>query len=381
MNGHGDFREGEQGKALEEKCAEAEALQVKVGQLEGMLDNHAQLELEVAEVRAKLARSHHQENEKLQLENIEVSSMAGAGAGAEQVPQGSAGAGEDPEDVLVARLAALEQALAGEGTEVSEKRDALAGLRQLVTKAEAELAASEAQAARTGAEVVMVQRQLALHRGAQAAKQDPTWRDWAGLPMELLAKVAETLVAQNEAGWAAQLRQRSYSEGYIQKTMAKRKRKGNCLFVFARVCRGWRKAQLKVGGPLCTGAHSDVLMPGSGALAKWALAEGCPRYHTMATTAAWYGHLELVKWLCGEGGFEMDEGVMEHAACGSNLELVQWLRGEGCPWDWQTCEAAVQFGHVEVLRWVRENGCPWDAETRDKAAAELGYTEDFGNLV
>ena len=157
MNGHGDFREGEQGKALEEKCAEAEALQVKVGQLEGMLDNHAQLELEVAEVRAKLARSHL-ENEKLQLENIEVSSMAGAGAGAEQVPQGSAGAGEDPEAVLVARLAALEQALAGEGTEVSEKRAALAGLRQLVTKAEAELAASEAQAARTGAEVVMVQR-------------------------------------------------------------------------------------------------------------------------------------------------------------------------------------------------------------------------------
>ena len=34
-----------------------------------------------------------------------------------------------------------------------------------------------------------------------------------------------------------------------------------------------------------------------------------------------------------------------------------------------------------MLRWVRENGCPWDAFTRDKAAAELGYTDDFGNLV
>ena len=69
----------EQGKALEEKCAEVEALQVKVGQLEGMLDNHAQLELEVAEVRAKLARSH-QENEKLQLENIKVSSVTESNA-------------------------------------------------------------------------------------------------------------------------------------------------------------------------------------------------------------------------------------------------------------------------------------------------------------
>ena len=30
---------------------------------------------------------------------------------------------------------------------------------------------------------------------------------------------------------------------------------------------------------------------------------------------------------------------------------------------------------------VRENGCPWNAFTRDEVAAELGYTDDFGNLV
>ena len=59
---------------------------------------------------------------------------------------------------------------------------------------------------------------------------------------------------------------------------------------------------------------------------------------------------------------------------------MQWLRGEGCPWDWTTCRYTVNRGHVEVLRWVRENGCPWDAYTRDEAAAELGYTDDFGNL-
>ena len=34
-----------------------------------------------------------------------------------------------------------------------------------------------------------------------------------------------------------------------------------------------------------------------------------------------------------------------------------------------------------MLRWARENGCPWIAETRDRAAAELGYTDDLGNLV
>ena len=68
------------------------------------------------------------------------------------------------------------------------------------------------------------------------------------------------------------------------------------------------------------------------------------------------------------------------AARGGNLELVQWLRGAGCPWD-NTCLWAVNHGHVEVLRWARENGCPRTAKIRDKAAAELGYTDDLGNLV
>ena len=101
----------------------------------------------------------------------------------------------------------------------------------------------------------------------------------------------------------------------------------------------------------------------------------------MARYAAQYGHTELVKWLCGEGGFAMDEGVMTSAAMSGNLELVRWLRGEGCPWGWGTCWRAIQKGHVEVLRWARENGCPWIAGTRDLAAKKLGYTDDLGNLV
>ena len=218
------------------------------------------------------------------------------------------------------------------------------------------------------------------------APGDEGWRDWAGgLPDEVLEQVAGKVVAQTEAGWAAQLQEWGWSEEYIQEEMAKRKRDGNCLLVFALVCKGWRKAQLKVGGRLRTRVRSDVILPGSVALVKWALAEGCPRDEendfNMAEAAAQRGHLELMQWLCGEGGFEMDEGVMAWALKGGNLELVQWLRGEGCPWDWKTCWYAVDYGHVEVLRWARENGCPWIAYTRDKAAAELGYTDDFGNLV
>ena len=127
-----------------------------------------------------------------------------------------------------------------------------------------------------------------------------------------------------------------------------------------------------------------MILPGSVALAKWALAEGCPRDNgdeedpwTMAWAAAFHGHLELVQWLCGEGGFAMDEWVMGMAAGSGNLELVRWLRGEGCPWDFMTCFNAVDKGHVEVLRWARANGCEWLAIHRDRAAVELGYTDDY----
>ena len=217
--------------------------------------------------------------------------------------------------------------------------------------------------------------------------------DWAGLPEHLLMKVATKHVAQTEAGWAACLKRMGWSpklrkfgmdEEEVQEQMAERKRDGNCLFVFALVCKEWRKAQLKVGGPLCTRVESDVLLPGGVALAKWALAEGCPRekgqYHNMAEVAASYGHLDLVKWLCGEGGFAMDVGVMKWAAGSGNLKLVQWLRGEGCPWNSYTGYNAVDGG-LEVLRWLRANGCPWTVAARERAAAELGYTDNLGKPV
>ena len=182
-------------------------------------------------------------------------------------------------------------------------------------------------------------REAPHRRAAAAAGVAPEeWRDWAGgLPDEVLAKVVGEVVAQNEAGWAAFLKERNpayWTEERLQEKMEERKRDGNCLFVFARVCKPWRKAQLKVGGPLRTRVQSDVIMPGREALVKWALAEGCPRdggNWTLAHYAAEYEHLELLKWLCGEGGLAMDNMMMWNAAASGNLELVQWLRSEGCP--------------------------------------------------
>ena len=301
---------------------------------------------------------------------------------------------------------------------------------ELATRAEAE---AEARAERKRAEAE--RRRLAL----QQARLDPSWRDWAGgLPVEVLAKVAKSLVATETRGhgptllaitcegWRtgfdiakAQARGswRDWAGGMPADVLAKvgqtLKHDGRGLFVFAGVCTGWRDVQRRLGGPLRARVHSDVILPGRVALVKWALAHaGCPREKkngdTLARAAALSGHLELVQWLCGEGGFKMDERVMSGAARGGNLELVQWLRGEGCPWDHWTCYHAAWNGHLEVLRWARESGCrmekwtcfaaarsgrqgvlrwarengaPWDAHTEDLARERFGYTDNFGNLV
>ena len=66
---------------------------------------------------------------------------------------------------------------------------------------------------------------------AQLAPQRP--QSPTGQPRPTpLAKVAGTLVAQTEAGWAARLKEenpRSWTEESLQEELAKRKREGNCL--------------------------------------------------------------------------------------------------------------------------------------------------------
>ena len=62
-------------------------------------------------------------------------------------------------------------------------------------------------------------------------------------------KVAETHIAQTEAGWAAELKRQGFFEESIQYELARRKRDGNCLFALEQ----GRKAQLKVGARCAPG--------------------------------------------------------------------------------------------------------------------------------
>ena len=227
---------------------------------------------------------------------------------------------------------------------------------------------------------------------AAAGVAEEDWRDWGGrfgneLPEEVLVKIAEKVVALQEAECAAHLTSDGCDDRKRRRKMKERAREGTCcLYIFARVCKPWRKAQLKaqvqVGGPLLTRACSYVIDPGRVELAKWALAEGCPRRHSnginMAHAAAYRGHLELVQWLVRVEGFEMDEMVVSRAARSGNLELVKWLQAMGCGysfWSTETCKMAAQGGALEVLTWLHLNKCPWEPAEVCKYAALRGNLE------
>ena len=96
--------------------------------------------------------------------------------------------------------------------------------------------------------------------------------------------------------------------------------------------------------------------------------------------AAKSGDLELVRWLWGQG-CDWSAFACQCAARGGHLGVLRWLQANGCPWDAETCSGAVLNGRLATLRWARENGCPWWTSTRDRAADDLGYTDDLGNLV
>ena len=247
------------------------------------------------------------------------------------------------------------------------------------------------------------EEQARWRQGLAEAGGPEAWRDWGGLPEDVLVKVAQIFVAQTEAEWAAQLEADGFREW--KKIMDWRKREGPSLFVFAMVCKGWRKAQLKFNslqaarhgqwprrwpvapsGPLRTRVESYVILPGRVALAKWALGEGCPRegvnifrdtdapgdtsHHvTMAQAAARFGHLELVRWLVKEQGFEIDEAVVDNAAGSGNVELVQWLwNDKGFEMDERLMRRAAESGNLELVKWLRGKGCDWNEAVVNNAA-------------
>lgn len=108
---------------------------------------------------------------------------------------------------------------------------------------------------------------------------------------------------------------------------------------------------------------------------KWLRSEGVPCNESTCAEAIRMGHLDCLKWL-REGGVPLkvwgESGACAVAAGGRNMDVLKWLRSEGggvVPWDEWACAGAAECGQLDVLKWLRSEGAPWDWWSCAKAAA------------
>jgi len=85
-----------------------------------------------------------------------------------------------------------------------------------------------------------------------------------------------------------------------------------------------------------------------------------------------------------EHGCLWDVRTCASAAWGGHLEVLKWAREHHCPWEGATddietdcCALAASGGHLEVLKWLREHDCSWDSFTCS-FAAEGGHRAEVG---
>ena len=163
---------------------------------------------------------------------------------------------------------------------------------------------------------------------------------------------------------------------------------------------------------------------------KYCVAIGCPNDTAACSRAAFYGHLECLKYLhetakapwdgeavrnahkyhqpeclqyllekdCPlprgwwyEDGTLFGEPTITQAAIDGNLEMVQYCVAKNCPIDGWACAFAASYGHLEILKYLHEDvNAPWDWHTATNAAgsgnlhileylveSDYGFTETF----
>jgi hypothetical protein len=79
--------------------------------------------------------------------------------------------------------------------------------------------------------------------------------------------------------------------------------------------------------------------------------------------AAWYGHLECLRY-AHENGAPWDERTTSDAARNGHLDCLRYAHEHGAPWDERTTSYAARHGHLECLRYAYFRGCPWNDDSR-----------------
>lgn len=72
------------------------------------------------------------------------------------------------------------------------------------------------------------------------------------------------------------------------------------------------------------------------------------------------GDLDTIKWLILNRSPCYRLRVIPIAAFYGHLEVIKYLRSTGFPWGIQTMTEANEGRHEEIINWLRNNGCPQD---------------------
>jgi GNAT superfamily N-acetyltransferase len=105
-----------------------------------------------------------------------------------------------------------------------------------------------------------------------------------------------------------------------------------------------------------------ALIDGNLKILEWAISIGCPPDAATCESAAFYGHLHIVKWAYANRGIgQLTVQLCANAAAGGHIEILKWARSQGCPWNYLTAANAASRGQVDTLKWALEHGCPYDS--------------------
>ena len=115
-------------------------------------------------------------------------------------------------------------------------------------------------------------------------------------------------------------------------------------------------------------------------LLQWLHQEGglTDRIHNNHVPAegARLGLLDSVLW-CLEHGWEYSDATMATAAWAGHLHVVRGLRARDYRWGTDICMQAARCGNLELLEWCLLNGCPWSWPK----VVDAARNDDFGGVV
>ena len=111
--------------------------------------------------------------------------------------------------------------------------------------------------------------------------------------------------------------------------------------------------------------HLDIL--------KWTQIKGCGcDVYDCFRKAAFYGNLEIMQWIRDQfpnSSWDWDESASNNAAWGGSVSTLQWLMTNDCPWvESEICFYAAMSGNEQMLVWLARIGCGFDEWTFAGAA-------------